>query len=256
MTYNIRYANQTDGENSWSERKDFLADQLKFYSPDVFGIQEGLSNQLNYLDSSLVAYKYIGVGRDDGKTKGEHSAIFYNFKRVKLISSSTFWLSDTPEKVSVGWDAAMERICTYALFETANTGQKFFVFNTHFDHVGHKARENSAKLILEKIAQINKEDFPVMVCGDFNLEPEKYPIELMKDRLNDSKMVAEEVCFGPDGTYNAYRFHEAVTRRIDYIFTDKDKIKIDKYAVLSDSRNCLYPSDHLPVFIELEFVSK
>lgn len=253
MTYNIRYANTHDGVNAWENRKEFLSDQLKFYSPDVFGIQEGLHKQVTFLDSVLEKYDYTGIGRDDGKEKGEYSAIFYNSNKIKIIEGSTFWLSETPEKISVGWDAAMERICTYALFEIKESSQKIYVFNTHFDHIGQKARENSVGLILKKVQEINKENYPVIVMGDLNLGPESTAIKEMSNHLNDSKIVAKEVSFGPSGTSNGFRFNKPVTRRIDYIFTDKEFISVKKYAVLSDSRNCLYPSDHLPVFIELEF---
>ena len=253
MTYNLRYDNPRDGVNAWPERKDFLSDQLKFYSPDVFGIQEGLHRQVTYLDNALIKYNYTGVGRDDGKEQGEYCAIFYNSTKVKILKTSTFWLSDTPGKVSVGWDAAMERICTWALFEDVESNQKFFVFNTHFDHIGKKAREESVKLIVNKILEINPQAYPSMIMGDLNLMPESEPIVQMSHYFNDSKTVAKEVSFGPDGTYNGFNFQKPVTRRIDYIFTDKELISVQKYAILSDSKNCLYPSDHLPVFVELEF---
>ena len=131
VTYNIRYDNLGDGENRWAIRKDFLANQMKFCEPDVLGIQEGLSHQVNYLDSSLVNYSYVGVGRDDGETKGEYSAIFFNDKRFQLIDNSTFWLSGTPEKPSVGWDAAMERICTYALLKDQQTNGYLYGYSIH-----------------------------------------------------------------------------------------------------------------------------
>ncbi|MEM8889234.1 MAG: endonuclease/exonuclease/phosphatase family protein, partial [Bacteroidota bacterium] len=140
MTYNLRYDNPNDGENRWDLRKEFLRDQLKFFEPDVMGIQEGLKHQLDYLDGELSAYSYIGVGRDDGKEKGEYTAIFYKADKLSLIRQSTFWLSESPDEISVGWDAALERICTYALFEEKAGGAKFYVFNTHFDHRGEKAR--------------------------------------------------------------------------------------------------------------------
>ncbi|MCF8381484.1 MAG: endonuclease/exonuclease/phosphatase family protein [Bacteroidales bacterium] len=253
LTYNIRYATVADGVNSWDKRKDFLADQLKFYAPDVFGIQEGLYKQVAYLDSALEDYNYVGVGRDDGKLKGEFSAIFYNSKEFDLLESSTFWLSETPYKVSVGWDAAMERVCTYALFKDVSGRQLFYVFNTHFDHIGENAREKSVELIIEKIEEINIQDYPVIVMGDFNLKPESGPVQRMSAYLNDSKNVSESVSFGPSGTFNGFNFNKPVTERIDYIFTDKQSVSVIKYAVLSDSRNCLYPSDHLPVYVELKF---
>ncbi|GGK47289.1 MULTISPECIES: endonuclease/exonuclease/phosphatase family protein [Flavobacteriaceae] len=252
MTYNIRYDNPNDGENQWSKRKEFLSNQIAFNEVDIFGIQEGLQHQVTYLDSVFVDYNYIGIGRDDGKTKGEYSAIFYNSKKFKVIESNTFWLSDTPNEISVGWDASMERICTYGLFETIETKRPFFVFNTHFDHIGTKARLNSAKLILQKIAEFNSNNLPVLVLGDFNLTPETAPIQQLSKELNDSKIVSRLEPFGPTGTFNGFKFNEPVIARIDYIFTSKNNMSVEKYAVLSDSKDCKYPSDHLPVIIEIK----
>lgn len=253
MTYNIRYDNPNDGENQWSKRKEFLSNQVRFFQPDIFGIQEGLYNQVTYLDSVFVDYNYIGVGRDDGKTKGEFSAIFYNSKKFKVIENSTFWLSETPNKISVGWDAAMERICTYGLFQNINTKQQFFVFNTHFDHIGTEARLKSVELILQKMQEINPKKLPVIVMGDFNLTTENEPIQFLSKVLNDSKKVSKNTPFGPTGTFNGFKFNEPVNDRIDYIFTSKNNITVKKYAVLSDSKSGKYPSDHLPVLIEVAF---
>ena len=254
MTYNIRYDNPGDGENAWSKRKEFMSDQIAYNHPDIFGIQEGLHHQVQYLDSVFVDYGYIGVGRDDGKTKGEYSAIFYNKEKLQLLKESTFWLSKTPNKISVGWDAALERICTYGLFENKLSKEKFWVFNTHFDHIGDLARVRSAALILEKVAELNTNHLPVIVMGDFNLTPESEPIKLLSKALNDSKHVSVAKPFGPSGTFNAFEFNKPVLNRIDYIFTSKDQIEVLKYAVLSDSKDCKYPSDHLPVLVELEFI--
>lgn len=254
MTYNIRYDNPGDGENTWSKRKEFMSDQIAYNHPDVFGIQEGLHQQVQYLDSVFVDYGYIGVGRDDGKTKGEYSAIFYNKEKLQLLKEGTFWLSETPNEISVGWDAAMERICTFGLFENKFSKEKFWVFNTHFDHIGDLARVRSAALILEKVAELNSHNLPVIVMGDFNLTPESEPIKLLSKALNDSKHVSVAKPFGPSGTFNAFEFNKPVLNRIDYIFTSKDQIEVLKYAVLSDSKDCKYPSDHLPVLVELEFM--
>ena len=251
MTYNIRYDNPNDGENQWSKRKAFLSNQITYNEPDVFGIQEGLHHQVTYLDNTLVNYKYLGVGRDDGKTKGEYSAVFYNADKLKVLKESTFWLSKTPNKTSVGWDASMERICTYALFIDKNTNQRFWVFNTHFDHIGNEARLQSTKLIVETIESLNKKNYPVVVTGDLNLEPESKPLQYLSSVLNDSKTISLSTPFGPTGTYSGFKFNEPVTNRIDYIFTSKKNIKVNKYAVLSDSKDCKYPSDHLPVLVEL-----
>ena len=254
MTYNIRYDNPGDGENIWSKRKGFLSDQIAYYNPDIFGIQEGLHHQVQYLDSVFVDYNYIGIGRDDGKTKGEFSAIFYNNEKLKVLKEGTFWLSENPDEISVGWDAALERICTYGLFEDKFTKEKFWVFNTHFDHIGAVARVNSAALILKKIKEFNTSNLPVVVMGDFNLTPESEPIQLLSKALNDSEKVSVAKPFGPIGTFNAFQFNKPVVDRIDYIFTSKNNIQVLKYAVLSDSKDCKYPSDHLPVLVEIQFI--
>lgn len=252
MSYNIKYANETDGENSWSLRKDFLTNQIKFYEPDIFGVQEAVFLQMEHFSENLPSYKYVGVGREDGKTRGEYSAIFYDSTQYNVMDENTFWLSQTPGKVSVGWDAAMERISTYALFESKDTGEKFWVFNTHFDHVGEQARRESVKLILSKIAELNIQNLPVILMGDLNLEPSHESIKFLAENLDDTKCLAKLV-FGPEGTFNGYNFNAPVTRRIDYIFTGKDDFEVLKYAVLSDSWDLKYPSDHLPVYVEVQF---
>lgn len=252
MSYNIKYANEHDGENSWSKRKNHLTSQLKFYEPQVLGLQEAVHEQLLHFQENLPNYTYVGVGREDGKQKGEYTAIFYDSTRFDALENQTFWLSETPDKVSVGWDAALPRICTYLKLKDKSNGKVFWVFNSHFDHMGDKARLESAKLILEKINEINKENLPVIVMGDFNLSPEARGIKLLSEEMNDSKMICQEVSFGPEGTYNGYNFNEPVTNRIDYIFTSKDNVGVIKYAVLSDSKDLKYPSDHLPVLVELE----
>ncbi len=254
MTYNIRYDNPEDGENSWLKRKEFLSDQIAYNNPNILGIQEGLHHQVHYLDSVLVDYSYIGIGRADGKTKGEYSAVFYNSKNLNVLKEGTFWLSETPNEISVGWDAAMERICTYGLFENKLTNEKFWVFNTHFDHIGDVARVNSASLILKKIEEFNFDNLPVIVMGDFNLKPDAEPIQLLLKALNDSKHISLAKPFGPSGTFNGFKFNQPVLDRIDYIFTSKDQVHVLKYAVLSNSKDCKYPSDHLPVLVELKFM--
>lgn len=246
MTYNIKYANENDGENSWSNRKEWITDQIQFYEPDILGVQEAVKSQLDHFTENIENYQVLGVGRE-GEDKGEFSAILFNKEKFEVIDSNTFWLSETPEKSSKGWDAAYNRVCTYGLFQNKETGKKFYVFNTHFDHVGETARLESSKLIIEKIRKLNKEELPVFLMGDFNLEPEKAGIQIILDYLEDSHEEAA-FTFGPSGTFNGYNFSEPVTRRIDYIFIN-DKVEVKKYAVLSDSKDLKYPSDHLPVMI-------
>lgn len=251
MSYNVKLDRQKEGKDSWTNRKPFFSKQIKFYEPDVLGVQEALPNQMQDLDSLLPNYSYVGVGRDDGKNEGEFSAIFYKTKTLKVLESSTFWLSQTPDKVGMGWDAVCNRICTYALFEVVGTAQKFWVFNTHFDHVGLEARTQSVGLILDKIKAINHQNYPVILSGDFNMTPDDENIEYLKTVLADAKAQAQ-LCFGPQGTYNGFRFDKPVTERIDYIFVSPT-VTVNKYAVLSDSWNLQYPSDHLPVFVILQF---
>ncbi|MEZ4793787.1 MAG: endonuclease/exonuclease/phosphatase family protein [Gelidibacter sp.] len=255
MTYNIKLDYPKEGDNSWNNRKDWMIGQINFYAPDIFGVQEAMPNQMKYMDSTMVNYNFVGVGRDNGKDEGEYSAIFYDKSKFRIVESSTFWLSQTPQKVSMGWDAVCNRVCTYALFENVMSKKQFWVFNTHLDHVGQQARMNSVKLILEKIKSYNTKDFPVFLMGDFNLEPETEHIQLIKTTLEDSKDISLNKPFGPSGTFNGFHFGEPVTRRIDYIFVTKNNIEVQKYAVLSDSKDLKYPSDHFPVFIEIKLTN-
>jgi endonuclease/exonuclease/phosphatase family metal-dependent hydrolase len=247
MTYNIKLDYPKEGENSWTNRKPFFINQLKFYEPGILGVQEAMPNQMKDMDSLLVNYNFVGVGRDDGKDAGEYSAIFYKKDQFEILKSSTFWLSQTPEKVSMGWDAVCNRVCTYALFQNKSTKKTFWVFNTHFDHIGIQARKHSANLIIQKIQELNTENLPVILMGDFNMEETHESIQYITKTLKDSKTVAKNT-FGPFGTFNNFEFHKPVTRRIDFIFLSDD-ITINKYAVLSDSVDCRYPSDHLPVYV-------
>ncbi len=251
MTYNIKLDYPKEGKDSWNNRKVWMLEQIKFYAPDIFGVQEAMPNQMKYMDSTMTDYSFVGVGRDDGKDEGEYSAIFYNKRKLKMVQSSTFWLSETPDEVSRGWDAACNRVCSYGLFEDLNSKIQFWVFNTHFDHVGIVARARSTDLILTKINEIVNEVSPVFLMGDFNLEPETENIQLIKNKLDDSMEMSITAPFGPSGTFNNFEFDKPVTTRIDYIFVSKKYIEVNKYAVLSDNKELRYPSDHLPVYIEV-----
>lgn len=256
LTYNLRFDNPDDGEDAWPKRRDFLAGQLRFHAPDVFGVQEALLRQLQYLDEQLPAYGRVGVGRDDGKEGGEYSALYYRKSRFGLLDSGTFWLSTTPDVPSKGWDAALPRICTFAHLYDSVSNRKIWVFNTHFDHLGKQARSESASLILQKIKEKNPGSEPVIVMGDLNSEPGEEPVTVLNSALYDTRAVSEEPFFGPQGTFNGFRFHEPVTRRIDYIFLSGKNLIVRQHAVLSDSRDCHYPSDHLPVLAKFRFVKQ
>jgi len=253
MTYNIRYDNPNDGENAWPNRKEHLFSQLAFYEPDVLGIQEALPHQVVEMANALPNYGNVGMARD-GVGKGESSNIFYKKTRFEVLQQNTFWLSETPDVISKGWDAALNRVCTYVILKDKKSEKVIYVFNTHLDHLGELARNNSIQLILSKIKSLNSKNHPVFFMGDFNAEPTEQPIINLQKEMTDSKDVSQEKPFGPTGTFNAFKHNKDVTKRIDYIFLSKNTgSKVNKYAVLSDSKDLKYPSDHLPVYIEISF---
>lgn len=253
MTYNIRLDIDSDKENDWTHRKDFFNGQIQFYAPDIFGIQEAKPNQVLDIATALPQYSYVGIGRD-GVGKGESSNIFYAKGIFKVIESNTFWLSATPESISMGWDAACNRVCSYALLKNKQTNNMIWVFNTHLDHIGEEARTKGLELILSKIEKLNPNKYPVVLMGDFNSEPETERIIRLKKIMNDAKTISKEKPFGPYGTFNNFKYNEASTHLIDYIFLSKSNaITVQKYAVLSDAKDLKYPSDHFPVFIEINY---
>ena len=251
ISYNIRYDNNWDIENSWKIRRNKISKILGQYSPSIIGIQEGLLNQVQYIDSSLIDYDYVGVGRDDGKKKGEFCAIYFDTTRYVLLKNSTFWLSETPDTISVGWDAALERICTYGLFKDRITKEEFLVFNTHFDHIGVVAREKSSELILKRINKINRQTLPVILMGDFNSIPNSSPVKEIKTELSDALQISLEKLQGPRGTFNGFNKDLPIEKRIDYIFTND--LKVLSYTHINDRlNNNRHISDHLPVMIKIQ----
>jgi endonuclease/exonuclease/phosphatase family metal-dependent hydrolase len=251
LTYNLRYDNPADGVNAWTNRRVWLCEQVRQINPDIFGIQEALITQITYLDSVFSDYRHLGVGRDDGIDKGEFSAIYYHAQKFRVLQQSSFWLSSTPEKVSKGWDAACLRICTYGLFQEIETGKKFWVFNTHLDHVGLNARKNSATLILRKIKALNKPGYPVVLTGDFNCEPGSDAYKIISKQFLDSKIADKGMSPGPDSTFNGFDSTKPATTRIDFIFTSRKGVNILNYTVLRESREGRFASDHFPVFTGL-----
>ncbi|GAA5220938.1 endonuclease/exonuclease/phosphatase family protein [Membranihabitans marinus] len=250
MTYNIRYANEKDGPDRWDERKESLVKEILFYEPDFLGVQEAVHEQVLYLDQALKKYKYIGVARNDGQTEGEYSAIFYHTERVKNIEASTFWLSDSPDIPSVGWDASLKRICTYGKFKYLKSKKdQIYVFNTHFDHRGIKARENSADLILKMIEEKTGNQEAVILMGDLNLTPDTAPIKMFSAAMQDSYTAYDEIPFGPTTTYTGFKITENPKKRIDYIFGN-NKVKFEKTAVLSHWIDMHFNSDHFPIFAQ------
>lgn len=255
MTFNIRMDTKDDGANQWSNRKDLAADLVKFHGVDIFGAQEVLNHQLNDLLQRLPDYAYVGVGREDGKTKGEYAPIFYKKDRFTLEDSGNFWLAEDINAVGKkGWDAACERVATWGIFKDKESGKKFFFLNTHLDHMGKIARHEGASLVLEQAHKLAK-GLPIIVTGDFNATPDDDPIKVLTDK-NDPRFVIHSrdiasLKYGPEWTFHDYgRIPEDKREWIDYIFV-KGNIKVSRNGVLTDTLNSLYPSDHCPVISTL-----
>ena len=235
-SYNIRYDSSEDKEkgNGWERRCPLIAQQILFNDFDFLGTQEVLHNQLEDLLKRLPAYSYIGVGRDDGKTKGEYVPIFYKKDRFKLLKSGHFWLAEKTDFPNKGWDAALPRICTYGQFKDLKKKKNVWVFNIHFDHIGVEARKQSAILIMGKIKEMCSKE-AVILIGDFNVNQtnESYKLFAESKLLYDTYETAE-VRFVLNGTFNSFRSESATNSRIDHIFVT-DKFKVDRYGVLTDS---------------------
>ncbi len=278
-TYNIRYKNGGDSVkgNEWTKRCQVICDQLNFMSPAIVGTQEVLHGQLLDMLDCLDGYGYIGVGRDDGKQEGEYAAVFYKKDQVRLLDQGNFWLSETPDRPGLGWDAACVRVCTWGKFagQTATDDEAFYFFNLHMDHVGVVARREGAKLIVRKIREIAG-GMPVIVTGDFNVDQndEIYSIFTQSGLLKDS-FVAARLRFAENGTFNSFDTDLFTASRIDHIFVSPS-MQVDSYGVLTNSYwtpddasgtrvkghdapqeitfskyTRRQPSDHYPVFVRL-----
>lgn len=259
MTFNIRLDVKSDSLNGWEYRKDRVAKTVLVNNVDILGSQEVLHNQLMDMEKALPDYTWIGVGRKDGVEEGEYSPIFYNNKKFTEVGSGYFWLSETPMLAgSKGWDAACERIATWAKLKDNATGKTFFVLNTHFDHIGEIARRESSKLIMEKIKlYTQKKQYPTIVMGDFNSTSESGAYKTITDvsnplHLTDSRTIASKVN-GPNWTFHDFGRQPIKEREvIDYIFVNKD-VKVLSYDVIDGTKTTAYPSDHNAVMVKVVF---
>ena len=251
-TFNIRYANQSDEGNLWQDRLPHVAGLIQFHQIELVGVQEALHNQLTDLSSEL-GYDYIGVGRDDGTEKGEYAAILYDKKKFKLMDEGTFWLSPTPEKPSKGWDAALNRVCTWGKFKDGK-GKTFYVFNIHYDHRGQQAREESSKLVMAKVSEINNENAPAILMGDFNVTPDNAAYSTITDNPDwqDARLISEIPSYGPKGSFTGFDWEKMPDGIIDHIFV-KGKLNVIRHGILTDNYGKKYPSDHFPVLVEVEW---
>ena len=248
MSYNIRLDVKSDGINQWDNRKEGIVSLIKEKRPDILGVQEALPNQIEYLSKRLEEYGVIGEGRDGGDN-GEYSAIYYKNKKMEVLESSTFWLSETPEIPSIGWDAALNRIATFGVFKIIKSNKIIVVYNSHFDHIGKKSRENSSKDILNHIKENAFLKNSIVLMGDFNAIPSDTPIKILSENLEDSFNTFP--IKKPVGTFNAFELSSKLPKRIDYIFTKN--IEVLEYKHIYEKLTTkLWPSDHLPVFISIK----
>jgi endonuclease/exonuclease/phosphatase family metal-dependent hydrolase len=258
MTFNIRYGSADDGENRWEKRREMVFDVVRRYRPDVLGLQEALKFQIDEICAATPEYAMIGVGRDDGKTKGEYSAILYRRDRFEVEENGTFWLSDTPETPgSITWGNACTRICTWGRFVEKKSGKAFYHYNLHLDHVSQPSREKSMVLVAERIAGRKKPD-AFIVSGDFN-SGEKNPVVLFLkgerkgkgdvEVENPVRVVDTFRVVHPEAekVRTAHGFNGTDTgEKIDYILTTPDA-KVLGAEILHDNTDGRYPSDHFPV---------
>jgi len=253
MTFNVRYDNSGDGLDNWKFRANKVAGMFAKHSVHLAGLQEVEHHQLVWLRQALPAYEFVGVGRNDGKAKGEYAPVVFLKAKFKLLQDDTIWLSENPQVVgSKGWDAALPRIATFALLEHLMSGNRYLVGSVHYDHVGAEARKNSGAVIRNYIAA-NAEKMKastVIVVGDFNCLPESEPFKAVEagGALVDSYKLSKHRV-GPNSTWNGFR---AVVpdRRIDYVFVNKG-LEIGRHTIDAQKVNGRFASDHLPVIVEL-----
>lgn len=257
MTFNVRLDAESDSLNNWKYRKDVAAQVIKNYDADIIGAQEVRPNQMQDLKDRLPEYAAIGVGRDDGTNdpdSGEHSPLFYRKDKFKEHEAGTFWLSETPDIPSKGWDAAYPRVATWAVLEDIASGKKVFVINTHLDHVGQEARIKGVTLMLDKAMEV-AEAYPVILTGDFNSTPTSDVVKYVTSKttphaLVDSRSQAKSK-IDKAGTYHNFGKLDSVNREyIDYIFLSKGT-EVENYEVIDDKLDDIYLSDHNPVFAKI-----
>jgi endonuclease/exonuclease/phosphatase family metal-dependent hydrolase len=257
ITYNVRVNVTSDGEHAWPHRADRVAALLRFHQADIAGLQEAQKNQIDDLAARLPEYDWYGVGRDDGVDGGEFVPVFYRRDRFTPVDRGAFWLSPTPDSAgSVGWDAALPRVTTWVLMED-NWGQRFYLYNTHFDHRGDTARVESARL-LRRIIESRESAVPAILMGDFNARPDEEPYGVITSSTGGSLVLRDLAStvtdpYGPDLTFGSFEVGKEEDGRIDYIFATPG-VSVIRVGVLTDQLRGHYPSDHLPVLAEIRLM--
>lgn len=251
-TFNLRYDNPGDSGNLWKNRVPVCASLIQFHQFDIVGTQEGLKHQLDQLQALLPEFQYFGSGRDDGKTAGEHSAIFIRKSRFDKLEGGDFWLSTTPEKPGKSWDAALPRICTWLKLKDKQTHKIFYVFNAHYDHVGIQARVESSKLILSRFRAVAG-TYPVIVMGDLNGNQDSpWYHTFQESGIVSDVMSQSPIIYRNNGSFNAFKSNDIASDVIDHIFITPG-FTVERYGILTDTYNGKFPSDHFPVLTTIRF---
>lgn len=248
MSFNIRYDTEEDGENKWGNRKEACLKMLEETKPSIFGIQEGLDHQVSFLEDNLPQYDYVGIGRDDGYSSGEYAAIFYSVEHFQLLESNSFWLSETPDVPSLGWDANNIRIVTWLHLKDLKHDKSIYVFNTHFDHKGKIARKESAKLLVQKIKEVANEK-PIFITGDFNAWISNSLFEPITDEYHNARRFADytdnKKSFNLWGKWYAHW-------SVDYIFyKNADALA---FRTVTEDYGVPYISDHYPIITHFNYI--
>ena len=260
LSFNIRFDTSKDGENAWPKRKEMVGQWVKSESPDVIGLQEALRHQIDDIKKVATAYSEYGVGRDDGKSRGEHCTILYLKKRFNLDKSDcgTFWFSDTPEKVaSKSWGNEIPRICTWARFIEKKTDKGFYVYNVHYDHRSQPSRLGASELIIQRISKRKRSNEPIILMGDFNASENNPAIKIFKDEplnLVDTFRVVK-----PDEnmvkTFHGFRGGSFSGGKIDHVFMLPKMGKVSSAEIVRFNKEKRYLSDHYPVRAKLSFIT-
>lgn len=249
MSFNIRYLNKIDGINCWKNRCRLVIDIINKQNPIVFGLQEGVNKQVRDVAKQLKKYKWVGVGRENGKKKGEYCAIFYDTNRLKLEQTETLWLSMTPNTPGTkSWDSSQCRIVTKAVLTIKDTGKTLIYYNVHLDHRGPISRIKSIQRLKQMV--MPHESDAVIIAGDFNFEPDsnEYVEMLNGSILEDSKYAKDVITEGPERT--SHGFNNEYDMRIDYFYINKN-IRAKKYTSYKlETINGVYASDHYPIILE------
>ena len=248
VSYNIRMGVADDGDNSWDLRKEASVAMIEEQQPDIFGLQEAFDFQRKYLEENCPQYGAIGVGRDDGVLDGEQMSIFYNKEKFNLKDWGTYWLSETPDEVSFGWDAACRRTATWCLLESKDGRRHFYYVNTHLDHVGADARRNSLALIVERIAKMNREGWPMVLTGDFNVQPDDSCLQSLEGKMLSARVTAKTT--DDKGSYNAWGKE---SKPIDYIYYSGFAKALSFETLDRQYAGKPFISDHYPVVAVLKF---